>query len=285
MTEFFWMGSGNPLFEELQQLRHSIFNTEFGLPKSFGSADDQTCLHLLVRQDGKPAACARLERGMGSVFSATTVAVAKEFRGMGIGSALLNQLVEKSRNLGCENLRLTAEQDTVPFFRRLGMQSTGIECDVSDYTVEILVAYLDDNPYQVSWLQPGQDIAPAVELRDRVFGQELGFPTGTDELDPLAHTLLIQQEGRVVACGRVAPLEDGRFKLGKIALDGQLRGSGMGRKLMENLEFKALELGAQEVFVAARNPALDFYTHLGYIPYGEAYQCGPEPHTDAKKVL
>ena len=81
MTEFFWLGSGSPLFEELTQLRHAIFTTEFGLPKSFGSSDDRTCLHLLVKQDGQPAACARLASGMDSVFMATTVAVAAPFRG------------------------------------------------------------------------------------------------------------------------------------------------------------------------------------------------------------
>lgn len=285
MTEFIWMGSGHPLFEELQQLRQAIFHIEFGMPKSFGSADDRTCLHLLAREDGHPVGCARLERGVGNIFSATTVAVAKEFRGRGIGTALVRQLVEKCRALGCESLRLTAEKDTVPFFRRTGLLSTGMECDVADYTVEILNAWLDDNPYQVRWLQPGQDIAPALALRQEVFGKELGFTNDPDELDPLAHTLLLEQEGRVVACGRVAPLADGRFKLGKIALSADLRGGGMGRKLVENLEFKALELGAQEVFIAARNGALGFYTHLGYTPYGEPYQNGPELHTDVKKVL
>ena len=285
MTEFIWMGSGNPLFGELQQLRHTIFNTEFGLPKNFGSADDRTCLHLLVKQDSQPAACARLARGIDTVFIATTVAVAKPFRGQGIGSAMLLELAKKSSQLGCECLRLTAELDTVAFFKRRGMISTGMECDVADYTVEILVAYLDDNPYQISWLLPGQDISDALAVRRQVFGKELGYTNDPDELDPIAHTMLIHQDGKVVACGRVAPLPDGRFKLGKIALSGELRGGGMGRKLVEALEFKALELGAQEVFLSARHPAMDFYLHIGYTPCGEPFMEGPEPHTNVTKTL
>ncbi|MBP0962790.1 MAG: GNAT family N-acetyltransferase [Oscillospiraceae bacterium] len=244
MTEYIWMGSGNPLFEELQQLRQTIFHTEFGLPQNFGSADDRTCLHLLLKQDGQPAACARLARGMDTVFIATTVAVAKPFRGQGIGSAMLQELAQKSRQLGCECLRLTAELDTVSFFKKRGMIATGMECDIADYTVEIMVAYLDDNPYQISWLRPGQDISDALAVRRQVFGKELGYTNDPDDLDPIAHTMLIHQDGKVVACGRVAPLPDGRYKLGKIALSGELRGGGMGRKLVEALEFKALELGA-----------------------------------------
>ncbi len=285
MTEFIWMGSGSPLFAELQQLRHAIFTTEFGLPKSFGSSDDRTCLHLLVKKDGQPAACARLARGMGSTFMATTVAVAQPFRGQGIGTQMVREIAEKCRRLGCENLRLTAELDTTAFFKKQGLLPTGIECDVADYTVEIMVAYLDDNPYQVSWLLPGEDISSALELRREVFGKEFGYTNDPDELDPIAYTMLMHQDGAVVACGRVAPLPDGRYKLGKIALSSKLRGGGMGRKLVENLEFKALELGAQEVFLSARHPAMDFYKHIGYIPYGEPFMSGPEPHTDVKKTL
>jgi len=285
MTEFIWMGSGHPLFEELAQLRHSIFTMEFGLPRNFGGADDRTCLHLLARRNGKPVACARLARGMGTTFIVTTFAVEKEFRGQGIGSEMLQEIAEKCRRIGCESLRLTAELDTTAFFKRRGMIPTGIECDVADYTVEIMVAYLDGNPYQVSWLLPGQDISAALELRREVFGKEFGYTNDPDELDPIAHTMLMYQEGRVIACGRVAPLPDGRYKLGKIALSSNLRGGGMGRKLVENLEFKAIELGAKEVFLSSRNPALDFYTHIGYTPYGEEHMEGPEPHTDVKKTL
>jgi predicted GNAT family N-acyltransferase len=207
------------------------------------------------------------------------------FRGQGIGSAMLQELAKKSSQLGCECLRLTAELDTVGFFKRRGMISTGMECDVADYTVEILVAYLDDNLYQISWLLPGQDISDALAVRRQVFGKELGYTNDPDELDPIAHTMLIHQDGKVVACGRVAPLPDGRFKLGKIALSGELRGGGMGRKLVEALEFKALELGAQEVFLSARHPAMDFYLHIGYTPCGEPFMEGPEPHTNVTKTL
>jgi len=285
MTEFIWMGSGNPLFEELTRLRHAIFTTEFGMPKSFGSSDDRTCLHLLVKQDGQPAACARLARSMGNTFMVTTVAVAQPFRGQGIGTAMVAELVEKCRRLGCEHLRLTAELGTTAFFKKQGWLPTGIECDIADYTVEIMVAYLDDNPYQIEWLLPNQDITPALELRRQVFGKEFGYTNDPDELDPIAHTMLMHQDGQVVACGRVAPLPDGRFKLGKIALSNNLRGGGMGRKLVENLEFKAMELGAQEVFLSARHPAMDFYLHIGYTAYGEPFMSGPELHTDVKKML
>ena len=51
MTEFIWMGSGHPLFEELQRLRHSIFTMEFGLPQNFGGADDRTGTAAVGRID------------------------------------------------------------------------------------------------------------------------------------------------------------------------------------------------------------------------------------------
>lgn len=285
MTEFIWMGSGSPRFAELQQLRLAVFHTEFGLPVSFGTADDNTCLHLLVLQDGQPAACARLARGMDTTFLVTTAAVAAPFRGQGIGTAMVGELAEKCRRLGCENLRLTAELGTTAFFKKQGMLPTGIECDVADYTVEIMVAFLDDNPYEVSWIAPGGNIDEALELRRRIFGKEFGYTNDPDELDPLAHTMLIRQEGRVMACGRVALLPDGRCKLGKIAVSPELRGGGMGRKLMENLEFKAKELGFEKVFLSAREPALPFYLHLNYIPFGEPFMVEPEMHQDVEKVL
>ena len=38
------------------------------------------------------------------------------------------------------------------------------------------------------------------------------------------------------------------------------------RIILENLECKARELGFEKVFLSAREPALPFYLHLGFVP-------------------
>lgn len=67
--------------------------------------------------DGTPAAAGRIGR----------MAVVRDWRGRGVGTALLRTLVEHARARGLPELSLHAQRDAVPFYERHGFTTTGAE--------------------------------------------------------------------------------------------------------------------------------------------------------------
>ena len=57
-----------------------------------------------------------------------------------------------------------------------------------------------------------------------------------------------------------------------------MRGTGLGRELVEKLIDKCKELHFKEIVVGAQVRAMGFYEKLGFIPYGEQYMDGHVPH-------
>jgi len=279
------MGTENPAFEELLALRSRVFLDEMELPREFCEVGDRQSLHLLMRRDGKAAGCLRLARISDATFLASLPAVDQTLRGQGLGRALMEEAARKCIALGGEFLQLLTTHDAMDFFSKLGYFPTGAESDIDDLYIYMMERTLDEGDCVVEWILPGGDISDALEVRSQVFGRELGYTNDPDELDPRAHTLVLRREGQAVACGRVVALEDGRCKLGKVAVLPALRGTGVGRAVLENLEFRAAELGAPEVFLSSRKPMVEFYRHLGYQAGSKETMEGPEPHIDVTKTL
>ena len=79
-------------------------------------ASDATARHFLVMVDGKPAACARVLE----VGHFGRMAVLPEWRGQGIGEALLLQAIQECRHLQALYARLSAQTQAVKFYERAG---------------------------------------------------------------------------------------------------------------------------------------------------------------------
>lgn len=65
----------------------------------------------------------------------------------------------------------------------------------------------------------------------------------------------------------VSMLQEKETKLGQVrfmAVSNEAQGKGIGRKIMESIEDKALELGLNELILQSREIAVPFYKALGY---------------------
>jgi predicted GNAT family N-acyltransferase len=119
--------TGRVAFDEARDALHAVRGTVFieeqGVPADIerDSLDPQ-CVHVLARAaDGTPIGAARLtpDRRIGRM------AVLREWRGRGVGEAMLDALVEAARALGWPEVRLHAQVGAIAFYRRLGFLPLG----------------------------------------------------------------------------------------------------------------------------------------------------------------
>ncbi len=72
-------------------------------------------------------------------------------------------------------------------------------------------------------------------------------------------TIVALENGRIVGCGSVL----GEY-VGRVYIDPDFQGRGIGRTLMENLERHAAQQGVERLRLCASLPSLDFYLKMGY---------------------
>lgn len=159
-----------------------------------------------------------------------------------------------------------------------------------------------------------EQFADALAVRFEVFVGEQGVsPDGErDDLDSdprTLHAVAYDDAGGPVGAGRLlaphtdtphAPgvghgvdghsaMDPATPHIGRLAVLGVARGTGVGAALMEFLEAAALERhgasGTVRVELSAQDQAMPFYERLGYTAYGDAYLDEGISHHDAYKDL
>jgi ribosomal protein S18 acetylase RimI-like enzyme len=106
-----------------------------------------------------------------------------------------------------------------------------------------------------------------------VWGAEYPVEEGAVALGNMSQHLqnyCLEEEGKLVGVGSLdlRQVDQGVAELWNLAVPPESRGNGCGRKLMDNLEARALEAGALFLRLSAAEKALPFYTHLGYKAIG-----------------
>lgn len=132
----------------------------------------------------------------------------------------------------------------------------------------------------------GIDNAPeAKEIRSEVFIDEQGFSKEFDRLDETSwHVVVLSEEGTAAATGRLFKGRSG-WHIGRVAVRKAFRKQGLGAVVMQTLEEKAKELGAEEISLSAQVQAMGFYERQGYRPEGEEYYDEHCPHIAMRKKL
>ena len=131
----------------------------------------------------------------------------------------------------------------------------------------------------------------AAAVRTAVFVEEQGIAREDewDEADATAvHTVVTNLLGMPVATGRLlregAP-DSGTARIGRMAVDRALRGSGVGRLVIQARQQAAHERGDRRIVLSAQRSAEGFYQRLGYQPEGEAYDEVGIPHIGMARAL
>jgi predicted GNAT family N-acyltransferase len=114
-----WTGLGPPAGE----VRERVFVLEQGVPADMEyDTADPVSLHVLARgPDSSPIGTGRLlpDGHVGRL------AVLPEWRGKGVGTALLSRLTEAARQRGMTELALNAQTTAIGFYERFGFASLG----------------------------------------------------------------------------------------------------------------------------------------------------------------
>jgi N-acetylglutamate synthase-like GNAT family acetyltransferase len=105
------------------------------------------------------------------------------------------------------------------------------------------------------------------DLRWRVLRAPWNQPKGSEQDDMEAscyHCMVIDNDGTVAGAGRLQLNSPELAQIRYMAVDLNLHGKGLGKKIMNALEEEASRRGAKSVFLQAREIAVPFYLACGY---------------------
>lgn len=122
-----------------------------------------------------------------------------------------------------------------------------------------------------SWADLGE---AAGEVRTRVFVQEQRIPQELewDDADATAvHAVAFNRLGQPLATGRLLQDANGVARIGRMAVERVVRGTQIGRSILEILAEAARARGDSEVRLHAQCSAQGFYARLGFSPQGESF--------------
>jgi len=121
------------------------------------------------------------------------------------------------------------------------------------------------------------------EVRDSVFIQEQNIDPDIefDGLDESAVHAIVYSNAQPVGTGRI--LDDGH--IGRIAILKAFRGQGLGAKIVLSLIDEATNKGYPRVYLGSQKHAIDFYTKLGFEPFGDEFMEAGIPHLSMEKLL
>lgn len=124
-TIWYAPGEDYPLSREI---REEVFvkEQEYPIELEFDEADEN-CWHLVLTDNEKAIATARLLKLSEGVFKPGRIAVLKEYRGKNIGAELLTLIIEKAKEMGAKELHIGAQTYAVGFYEKFGFKTTGEE--------------------------------------------------------------------------------------------------------------------------------------------------------------
>lgn len=127
----------------------------------------------------------------------------------------------------------------------------------------------------------------ALAIRYKVFVDEQKVPSDLeiDEFEEKSIYGVLYDSDQAVATVRIYSLNNKVYKVQRVAVLKQLRGQGLGKRLMLDVERKAKEMQVEHLKLDSQNTAIPFYQKLGYeISSDEFLDAGILHHTMIKKI-
>ena len=125
-------------------------------------------------------------------------------------------------------------------------------------------------------------------IRKQVFVEEQGIPAELewDAADAVClHAVAYNRFGLPLATGRLLEHEPGTSKIGRMAVLATLRGSRVGRAVLDALMQAARARGDRQVLLHAQSSAAGFYRRAGFEPQGPEFEEAGIPHRAMVKAL
>lgn len=120
--------------EELEickKIRFDVFVEEQKVPAEeeldHYDVSPEAALHILARIDGEPAGTARLIEYEPDTAKLQRIAVLKQYRGLGVGKRLVQELEQHAERLGYDYCILDGQCQAEPFYAALGYMTISDE--------------------------------------------------------------------------------------------------------------------------------------------------------------
>ena len=130
--------------------------------------------------------------------------------------------------------------------------------------------------------------ALASPLRTEVFVHEQKVPAEMewDSEDTTAvHAVVLNRMGMVLATGRLLQAAGGVARIGRMAVKKQMRGSDLGRRVLQGLIYAAKDRGDHQVILHAQCSAEGFYRRAGFMPHGAVFEEADMAHIEMQLSL
>jgi len=136
-----------------------------------------------------------------------------------------------------------------------------------------------------TWETLGRD---AREIRTEVFVDEQRIPADMewDDADTgCIHAVAFNRFGAPLATGRLLEHVPGVAKIGRMAVRQTVRGSGVGRAVLDALLQAAKQRGDREAVLHAQLSAASFYVRAGFSTRGPVFDEAGIPHVEMVRNL
>lgn len=125
----------------LRRIRHQVFVVEQNVPPDLEwDGEDEACAHAIALVDGECVGTGRLSP-QGKIGRMAVLASA---RGLGVGSAILERLVQMARAGGMARVYLHAQVHALDFYARHGFVAEGPEFDEAGIPHRLMACPLAD---------------------------------------------------------------------------------------------------------------------------------------------
>lgn len=127
------------------------------------------------------------------------------------------------------------------------------------------------------------------DLRWRILRAPWGQPLGSEQ-DPTDHdafhVFILSDDNKPLGAGRLHFVDEKTIQIRYMAVDEAAQGQGIGNLLLKTIESEAINRGANQSILNARDTALPFYLKNGYQIMGIGENLyGQIPHTKMMKYL
>ncbi len=132
-----------------------------------------------------------------------------------------------------------------------------------------------------------KQISICLTIRKEVFIEEQKVPENEelDDFDSISFHALAYLDSTPIATGRLINITESHMKIGRMAVIKQYRKNGYGKKVLNFLEKKAIELGAKKIILNSQEYVKDFYINLGYLEKGNIFLEAGIPHIKMYKNI
>jgi YbgC/YbaW family acyl-CoA thioester hydrolase len=135
------------------------------------------------------------------------------------------------------------------------------------------------------WDELGRE---AQKIRTEVFVHEQQIPAELewDAADAVAvHAVATNRFGMALATGRLLEHVPGVAKIGRMAVSAPMRGTRIGREVLDALTAAAKARGDREALLHAQTSAAGFYARAGFVTRGEVFEEAGIPHVEMVRTL